>query len=194
MYFLSFLVITIVNDYIDSDNGSVIALRFKRAVRENDKLHKPINPYKVDIYKVIDEEKEKEKIESLEWYNSTIDPYHNGFMVEEENVSMLSPLLDKLFHTLPVNLDPLIEYLKPETFGQFFLAELLDRLIITLFNEEDNRISSISTKRQVLYILNTLLISLKRKAKIPLRIVFQSINEGWIDEIYEAETEELVSS
>jgi hypothetical protein len=163
-----------------------------QSIPDNEKLHKPINPYSVDIYKIIDEEKEKEKIETLEWYNSTVDPYHNGFMIEEENVSMLSPLLDKLFHTLPVNLEPFMGYLKPETIGQFFLAELLDRLIITLFNEEDNRISSIITKRQVLYILNALLTSLKRKARIPLRIVIQSINEGWIDEVYEAETEELV--
>lgn len=155
------------------------------------KLYKPTNPYSEDIYAVIDGKKEAKKSRVVEWYNENVDPYHNGLNVEREK-SEIDPLIDKAFTELPVNLSPLTAFLTQNKCHQFTLSNSFERLIITLLNEEDNRISSVLTKNQILRIFEQS-IKLKRIVKVRLRMAFQAVKERWIDEIYEADTDEMVS-
>lgn len=93
----------------------------------------------------------------------------------------LDVLLDKCFAALPVDLTPLLKAF--ESRWQAFLdGNLLDRLVVTLLNEEDHRISSYATKCQVLSLLRALSSGRAHQAKVRVRLLLQSVS-SWIDDI-----------
>ena len=153
------------------------------------RMYKPTQLLSEDMRAVIDKEKEDSKSKVITWYNESIDPYHNGLMIPPHEISSLGPLLDKAFHRLPVDLSPLINRLNPHHFDEFLRGNLIERLLVTVLNEEDNRIASIPAKKQVMHILEGILKH-SRQGKVRLRLAIQPTGR-WIDEVYEPDTPEL---
>jgi hypothetical protein len=114
----------------------------------------------------------------VQWYNDVVDPTFLG--AGERIVSSISPLLDQCFESLPVNLDTLLALLPYEA-DEFIEGNIIDRLVITLFNEEDERIADFWTKQQVMDIF-FLMLPTSRRAKVRFRICLQLVTT-WIDDI-----------
>jgi hypothetical protein len=150
------------------------------------RLYKPTKLLSEEIYQIIDKEKDDAKSKVVEWYNENVDPFHNGLFTTPNETSSLSSVLDKCFTKLPVDLSPLFNLFNSNNFSEFLRGNFLDRLIITLLNEEDNRISPISTKKRVLVLLEKILFFPDRTGKVRLRLAIQPILL-WIDQVYETE-------
>lgn len=114
----------------------------------------------------------------VQWYNDVVDPTFLG--CGNRFYSSISPLLDQCFESLPVNLDSLLALL-PYDADEFLESNIIDRLVLTLLNEEDERIADFWTKQQVMDIF-FLLLQTSRRAKVRFRICLQLITT-WIDDI-----------
>jgi hypothetical protein len=117
-------------------------------------------------------------VKSIEWYNEVVKPLEIG--TGKRHNSIVSDTLDSLFLKLPVDLSSLFQYLtnSPEL---FLKGNLIDRLFITLFNEEDDRIASLDTKLQVLIICQRI-CEWQRIGRIRIRRGIQAV-QIWADEI-----------
>lgn len=152
------------------------------------RLYRPSSLLTTDQIQLLESKAAAKRSETIDWYNDNFNPYENGLLYERTSeTSLLNPKLDTLFKSLPVNLQEFLILLpKSEIQDEFLKGNLVERLVITLLNEEDNRIANLKTKRQVLYILNYLLKSFPtRKGKVWLRLMIQPIHQGWIDTVYE---------
>lgn len=146
------------------------------------------------------EQRPKEIISGLDFYNEVAEPNHIYAYrkLSTRAQRFVEETLDMCFDKLPVDLTALMDVIDgttiippedgiPEQDIFEILVQhpnLLERLIVTLFNEEDRRISPLNTKYQVLEILHAVHGTMKRHARIRMRIAIQSVKPGtWIDEI-----------
>lgn len=129
--------------------------------------------------------------ERIAWINSHVKPHEIG--VEPKDESFIYDLLDRSFEHLPVDITPLFNFL-PRDGAAFLGGRTVDRLFVSLFNEEDNRIADYNTKLQVLRLCQDLL-QWSRKGRIRLRRAIQVVHL-WCDEIVPEEglTMDWVSS
>ena len=138
-------------------------------------------------------EDDPEPSEVIAWYNQHVDPVHVGSYraISGEHVT-LQQTIDDCFRTLPVSLDAVLDCLEDDHEDLFLQGDVLERLLITVFNEEDHRISSNDSKDQVLYILTYLLQHpgtarfTSRQMRVRIRIALQRVQD-WIDEIVPGE-------
>ncbi|RYG63519.1 hypothetical protein EON64_15785 [archaeon] len=102
----------------------------------------------------------------------------------------LSTKLDSCFKSLPVDLTPLLSSFTEDESNRFLEGNLLERLIVSLFNESDARISSLETKAQVLGLLRAV-AQTSRRGLVRVRLLLHATPQ-WIDE--DADVEGKTSS
>lgn len=116
--------------------------------------------------------------EKVTWINSNIRPFEIG--VEPRDESFIYNELDAAFNSLPLDLNPFLEYAR--TNGSLFLGgRTVDRLLVAVLNEDDNRIANFSTKTQALELFYTL-ASNSRAGRVRLRRALQAVRR-WNDDI-----------
>lgn len=130
--------------------------------------------------------------EVIAWYNQNADPAHVGsYRAISGAHGELKLALDACFEHLPVDLEPIFDYVYEET-DLLVQGDILERLLVMVFNEEDGRISSNASKEQVLAILTFLLqhpgtsVFTSRQIRVRIRIALQKV-QVWIDELQPAE-------
>eukprot|EP01032_Pedospumella_encystans_P007960 gene7960-9490_t len=96
----------------------------------------------------------------------------------------LTALFNKLLHGLPVNLDRFVTIAKNESY-RIFTEHIANRLIITLLNEQDLRISDKNTKLQIIEIFHAVATS-TRALRVMTRIILQNTDVWFDDEVDEA--------
>lgn len=95
-------------------------------------------------------------------------------------------LLDRAFKLLPVRLDGLVQVSRV-TPMEFFEHNTATRLIATLLNEQDERISDHRTKEQIVQILQNM-AAYSRHSRLLMRLVLMKTAD-WSDQEFEHEDE-----
>eukprot|EP01031_Cornospumella_fuschlensis_P039692 gene39692-48327_t len=96
------------------------------------------------------------------------------------SAAVLSNKLDECMRHLPVDLAPLLGCFSEESSRYFLQGNLLERLLVSLFNESDVRISSLETKAQVLGLLKAVALT-TRAGLVRIRLLIHATPQ-WIDE------------
>lgn len=114
----------------------------------------------------------------VSWYNENAEPTFDGR--QHPDRTELDLMLDECFENLPVDLTEIISMI-PTSSHLFLQNNILDRLLVAVLNEEDGRISPLTTKYQLIALFK-IVVQASRKVKIRLRLAIQSI-AIWIDEL-----------
>lgn len=112
------------------------------------------------------------------WINSNIKPFEIG--VEPKDESFIYSELDNAFSHLPIELAPFLEYVRNDA-NLFIGGRTIDRLMIAVLNEDDNRIANFRAKDQVLDILKRIIQS-GRAGRLRMRRSIQAVKR-WNDDI-----------
>lgn len=114
----------------------------------------------------------------IQWINQVIDPKRIGATKKDE--SHVYQILDRLFEALPVELTPLLDCFEQDP-NLFLGGRTIDRILMSIINEEDNRIANFDSKRSALILLARF-TTWARSGRIRLRRALQNAPR-WCDEI-----------
>eukprot|EP00981_Chlorochromonas_danica_P004895 scaffold978_cov172-Ochromonas_danica.AAC.26 len=102
----------------------------------------------------------------------------------------MESLLDDCLSHLPADISCLVNQCESR-WEDFLNGNLLDRLLFTLLNEEDDRIATWQTRSDVIVIFNSL-VKKSHQSKVRVRTALEGCT-SWIDDVLNPQ-EEMVST
>lgn len=120
--------------------------------------------------------------EKIVWINANVKPFEVG--IEPKDESSIYAELDQAFSSLPLNLSSFLDYFDEDAVGMCHKCiggRTIDRLLVAVLNEEDNRIANFETKQQVILLFEKMIRSC-RAGKLRMRRGFFAVKK-WNDDI-----------